>query len=238
MDSNYREADTDMAQRSPRRGKKHIVSTLAIILGAVLIAAGLGLVVHNMREASEAGRSSLEKAEILNGRILENRNIKDAQDSFREENSDLVLNVDDRKIKGMPTEEIDGNRYIGVLEIPSLNLSLPVMYNWNYSQLRISPCRYSGSYYTDDLVICGHNYRTHFSPLKSLRPGDEVFFVTVMGERLPYVVSNIETVRPTAIEEMIDNSGNSSSSNEWDMTLFTCTTGGRARFAVRLEHND
>ena len=238
MDSNYREADTDMAQRSPRRGKKHIVSTLAIILGAVLIAAGLGLVVHNMREASEAGRSSLEKAEILNGRILENRNIKDAQDSFREENSDLVLNVDDRKIKGMPTEEIDGNRYIGVLEIPSLNLSLPVMYNWNYSQLRISPCRYSGSYYTDDLVICGHNYRTHFSPLKSLSPGDKVFFVTVMGERLPYVVSNIETVRPTAIEEMIDNSGNSSSSNEWDMTLFTCTTGGRARFAVRLEHND
>ena len=238
MDSNYREADTDMAQRSPRRGKKHIVSTLAIILGAVLIAAGLGLVVHNMREASEAGRSSLEKAEILNGRILENRNIKDAQDSFREENSDLVLNVDDRKIKGMPVEEIDGNRYIGVLEIPSLNLSLPIMYNWNYSQLRISPCRYSGSYYTDDLVICGHNYRTHFSPLKSLSPGDKVFFVTVMGERLSYVVSNIETVRPTAIEEMIDNSGNSSSSNEWDMTLFTCTTGGRARFAVRLEHND
>ncbi len=106
MDSNYREADTDMAQHSPRRGKKHIVSTLAIILGAVLIAAGLGLVVHNMREASEAGRSSLEKAEILNGRILENRNIKDAQDSFREENSDLVLNVDDRKIKGMPVEEL------------------------------------------------------------------------------------------------------------------------------------
>lgn len=238
MDSNYREADTDMAQRSPRRGKKHIVSTLAIILGAVLIAAGLGLVVHNMREASEAGRSSLEKAEILNERILDNISIKDAQDSFREENSDLVLNVDDRKIKGMPTEEIDGNRYIGVLEIPSLNLSLPVMYNWNYTQLRISPCRYSGSYYTDDLVICGHNYRTHFSPLKSLRPGDEAVFVTVMGERLPYVVSNIETVRPTAIEEMIDNSGNSPSSNEWDMTLFTCTTGGRARFAVRLEHND
>lgn len=238
MDSNYREADTDMAQRSPRRGKKHIVSTLAIILGAVLVAAGLGLVVHNMREASEAGRSSLEKAEILNERILDNISIKDSQDSFREENSDLVLNVDDRKIKGMPVEEIDGNRYIGVLEIPSLNLSLPVMYNWNYSQLRIAPCRYSGSYYTDDLVICGHNYRTHFSPLKSLSPGDKVFFVTVMGERLSYVVSNIETIRPTAIEEMIDNSGNSSSSNEWDMTLFTCTTGGRARFAVRLEHND
>ena len=45
----------------------------------------------------------------------------------------------------MPTAEVEGYDYIGVLSIPVLDLELPVMDSWSYPQLKLSPCRYEGS---------------------------------------------------------------------------------------------
>ena len=44
----------------------------------------------------------------------------------------------------MPETEVDGHLYIGVLEIPVLELELPVMSRWSYPDLKIAPCRYQG----------------------------------------------------------------------------------------------
>ena len=138
--------------------------------------------------------------------------------------------------KDMPVEEIDGYRYIGFLEIPSLGLSLPVMENWDYTRLKISPCRYTGSYYTDDLVICGHNYFRHFTPVKdSLGMGEDVYFTNVLGESIHYKTVNKETLAPTNIAEMVSNNSNSESQDDWDLTLFTCNLGGQTRAAVRCQ---
>ena len=59
----------------------------------------------------------------------------------------------------------------------NLRLALPVMQQWSYPGLKIAPGRYSGSLYTDDLVIAGHNYARHFGPLAQLTVGTEVLFV-------------------------------------------------------------
>ena len=40
----------------------------------------------------------------------------------------------------------------------------------------------------------------------------------------------METVQPTQIEKMTEKTADSA---DWDLTLFTCTTGGSARCAVR-----
>ncbi len=128
----------------------------------------------------------------------------------------------------MPTVEIDGYLYIGVLEIPKSDLTLPVMYEWDYDRLKISPCRFSGSYFTNDLVICAHNYARHFSPIKWLDIGEDVYFSTVDGNVYHYTVSNRETVQPTDVKQMIDRG-----EENWDLTLFTCNTGGQTRCAVR-----
>ena len=61
----------------------------------------------------------------------------------------------------MTVVEIDGYGYVGVLTIPTLELELPVMSEWDAARLKIAPCRYSGSTKTRDLVIAGHNYTTH-----------------------------------------------------------------------------
>lgn len=125
----------------------------------------------------------------------------------------------------MPTEEIDGHDYIGVLEIPSLELSLPVMSEWSNEKFKMAPCRYVGSVYSEDIVIAAHNYQRHFGKLKTLREGDEVCFTDVEGNVFIYAVSGFDTLGKKDVEEM--------TTGEWDMTLFTCTPGGAKRVTVR-----
>ena len=125
----------------------------------------------------------------------------------------------------MPTKEIDGETYIGVVEIPSLELSLPVMSDWSYPQLKKAPRRYVGSVYSHDAVICGHNYDRHFGRLKELVPGDEVRFTDMDGNVFRYSVCAVEQLAKTAVEEM--------QTGDWDLTLFTCTKGGVMRVTVR-----
>ena len=125
----------------------------------------------------------------------------------------------------MPTVEVDGNRYIGRVTIPALGLELPVMSQWSYPNLKIAPCRYQGSAYTGDLIIAGHNYRTHFGPLKNLGGGDAVLFTDADGNQFRYTVAQVETLAKTAVEEM--------AAGDWDLTLFTCTLGGQTRVTVR-----
>ena len=119
--------------------------------------------------------------------------------------------------------------YIGYLSIPSIGLELPVMSEWSYAGLKVAPGRYSGSTYADNMVVCAHNYAKHFSPIKWLALGSEVYFTDMDGQRWSYEVSNVETIQPTDIDKMIT----ASDEDAWDLTLFTCTTGGRARCAVR-----
>lgn len=125
----------------------------------------------------------------------------------------------------MPTVTVGGLEYIGKLEIPSHGLVLPIISNWSYPNLKKAPCRYSGSAYTNDLILAAHNFSSHFGNLKSLALGDTVLFTDVDGNVFSYRVAERETLQPTAIEEM--KSGN------WDLTLFTCTLGGSYRVTVR-----
>ena len=127
--------------------------------------------------------------------------------------------------RDMPAVEIGGGAYIGVLELPSLGLELPVMETWSYPNLRVAPCRYSGSAYQDDMIVAAHNYKTHFGQLKELRPGDEVRFTDTEGNVFRYAVAELETLGKYDVEEM--------TSGDWDLTLFTCTYGGQSRVTVR-----
>lgn len=72
----------------------------------------------------------------------------------------------------MPITLIESNEYIGILDLLALGLSLPVMSDWSYPQLKIAPCRYKGSAYTGDLIISAHNYERNFGHLISMMIGD------------------------------------------------------------------
>lgn len=128
------------------------------------------------------------------------------------------------------TVNIDGKDYIGVLSIPSLDLELPVLNHWSDELLKEAPCRYSGTFLNDSMIVAGHNYRRHFSGIKNMRPGDAVRFTDVNGTVYKYTVEDLEKIPGTDAEGMEEG--------DWDLTLFTCTYGGRDRMAVRCIRDD
>lgn len=199
---------------SHNKNKKGLLS---ITVGLLLIAAALVLVLYNLWDAKRAEKVSGEIVEKLEA-IIPDKNPN--------------LHGYDNSNKEMPTIEIDGYLYIGILDIPSLGLRLPVMADWDYKRLKISPCRYSGTYYSDDMVICAHNYARHFSSIRWADIGEDVYFTTVDGWVYHYQISNRETIQAAAAKDMIDHT-----KEDWDMTLFTCNTSGQTRCAIRLLKN-
>lgn len=216
-----------------QKNRKRKISTMAA--GVLCLVLAAALLLYNLWDGERARRASDAITAGMEQAILDETHGEGAETA---QNPDLTQEVSEtRGASGkMPTKLIDGYACIGELEIPSINLILPVLADWNEDFLKVSPCRYSGSYLTNDLVVCGHNYLRHFSPIKWLDIGAEVNLITADGQVLHYLVSNLETVKPAAIDAMIKNSSNAQLEGVtscWDLTLFTCTTGGRARCAVR-----
>ena len=125
----------------------------------------------------------------------------------------------------MPGEKVNGHEYIGTLSIPSLGLKVPVQRNWSYENLSVSPCRYSGSAYADNLAIIAHTY--HFGKLSSLALDATVTFTDMENNVFRYVVREKNTISPNDANE-IAHSG-------YELTLVTCTLSGTKRVAVYCE---
>lgn len=200
---------------------KRWMGTILIAAGFLLLAGAVGLWLHNNQEQEQAA----EAVDTLMPQIVEAIQERQSDPAhLAEESAAAVLNPEERE---MTVVEIDGYGYVGFLSIPVLGLELPVMSQWSYPQLQISPCRYMGSIYSDDLVVMAHNYDHHFGRLKDLRMGDEVIFTDMDGNSIYYEVAARDVLDPTATEEM--------TAGEYDLTLFTCTYGGQSRVTVRCD---
>lgn len=196
---------------------------ILLSVGAALIAAALALGGYNLWDDHRAQTAASEVLEQLE---IPETSSPDA--SAKPGGTGAETPVPDHVLdpyREMPTVEVDGYRYIGKISVPSLELELPVMDTWDYTRLKLAPCRYAGSAYLPGFVVCAHNYTAHFGRLKNLSPGDGVIFTDVEGNTFSYEVAEIETLSPTAVEEM--------KSDGWDLTLFSCTLGGQSRVTVR-----
>ena len=202
---------------------KSFQSKVFTFVGVVLILCAVGLTLYNIYDASLAEKN----ANTVSAQLKEEIPTVDLNAEELTVNEPelpiYVLNPD----MEMPVKTVNGRDYIGLLEIPVFGLSLPVLSELTYAGLRVSPARYKGSAYSDDLIIGAHNYTSHFSRLRYLSPGDEVIFTDMDGNIFRYVVSSTEMLLPTAVEEM--------EGGDWDLTLFTCTFGAGYRITVRCD---
>ena len=179
-----------------------------IILGIIcLIGAGvlISINVYHDNEAHEYTQIAYEKIQ------QEVEGISDADVS--DSNDMKVINI-------------DGEDYIGTIEIPALNLELPVNADWDYKKMKKGPCRYYGSFITNDLVICGHSYKRVFGRLKNLVVGDLLILTDMNNVEYIYKVELVEILSPKDIKEMIES--------DFDLTLYSCTNDGLNRVTVRL----
>lgn len=190
-----------------------------IVAGCVLLVAAGCLTAANLLEQRRAAESVDSVMQQLEAVVPEPGTVELPPD----QTPDYILAPE----MEMPTVKIGDYEYIGYITIPALNLDLPVMSEWSYPNLKLSPCRYTGSVYTDDMVICAHNYNMHFGGLKNLLAGDAVYFTDVDGNQFSYVVAELEQLAPNEAKRM--------RSGDWALSLFTCTVGGRFRVTVRCD---
>lgn len=195
--------------------------TILIITGAVLIASALSLASYNIYTDKCAGNYSEDILKELESEIPE---LERSSETGISENNEEQSNLQ------MSFKEIDNNQYIGIIHIPSLNVKLPVIKQWNYENLKSAPCLYSGNVTDNSMVIAGHNYSSHFGNLKQLSTGDEIYFIDVDGNLYSYTVAETEILDGSDTEKM--------ESGQWDLTLFTCNFSGQERVTVRCEKQD
>lgn len=187
---------------------------VCIVLGVVLLLAAGGLYAYNRYEDAHAGA----EAQTV---------VADLQQKVETPEPEAESGPLDPEL---PVVEVDGNEYVGEISIPAIGIDLPVMSEWSYPKLKISPCRQFGSSRTDDLVIAAHNYESHFGKIGTLALGDEVRFTDMDGIENHYTVSAIEVHDPTDVEA-VEHSGH-------DLVLYTCTYGGKTRIVVFCDRSN
>lgn len=181
--------------------------------GGVCIFIALIFLAHNVTEDYKVDEST-------------KKIVSELKESVENDSNQQNRYIDNPKME-MPIKQINGYDYIGYLRIKKLSLDLPIMNEWSYPLIRVSPARFKGSIYENNMIILAHNYKAHFGYLYKLDRGDMVEFVDMDNNHFIYQVEKVEKINGDKMEELL--SGN------WDLTLFTCTLGGKSRVVVRCK---
>lgn len=211
---------------------------LLVIAGLILVAASSVLYLLNERQDEMAGQT----AEILLEQLQhsepfepvvetpapsatpERTDPPEAPSEPMEEIPPMVQEAPAATPSAMPVKLVAGYETVGILRIPSVGMELPILDNWDYGRLKLAPCRYTGTAEEGNLILMGHNYRSHFKPLYQVKPGAEVEFTDVNGVRYCFVVDRIDTIKGSEQEKL---------HADYELSLFTCTSGGQSRLVVR-----
>ena len=189
---------------------KKATGVIFIVLGAALIVSALLLLFYNRNDDARAG----QEAETLLAGV----------EAVLESAPETPPPQEDAAAPELPVAEVNGYECAGIIELPTLEIKLPVLAEWDDSRLKTAPCRQFGAPETDDFVIAGHNYTNHFGKLSNLTAGDPVLFTEMDGTVNAYAVAEVRTLLPTEVEA-VQNSG-------YDLVLYTCTLSGKERTAV------
>lgn len=200
---------------------------LLIALGIVFI--GLSAVmwsaseVRQDQQAAQRAQALLDRYEALPVEML----LQHTDDDDSSEQAAEVTAEPQPKAQAPVPENV-----LGVLQIPAIDLKLPVLDTYSEAYLKTAPCHYSGPASPNDwgnLVICGHNYRSsaHFSKLDELKKGDQLTLTTEDQQVYTYVAEEIELIEPSATDKLANDLSTRA------LTLFTCTDDKKLRLVVR-----
>lgn len=179
--------------------------------------------VHTIRKSTyalddEDRRAAIEQAREYND-IISNGHIK-LKDPFVYEQMD-----NEGEYNSLLCMTDDG--VMGFIEIPSINLSLPIYHGTSEQVLEMGAGHLQGTSLpiggkSTHTVLTGHSGLSKaklFSDLIELKKED-IFFLNVMGEKLAYMVDRITVVLPDELDDLCVEAGKDYCS------LVTCTPYG------------
>ena len=211
-----------------------LISKILICAGVLLILISGGLLAYSLLEDYQAG---LRAHNLLEQVFREGWELEELEESVTRGVSSVraatgLVNTEDEQYQDEDEEDQENGGYvvIGILEIPALDILLPVLNRTTYALLDISACRFAGS--VDEkpkrLVIAGHNLRSHFGGISSLSPGDEISFTTPEGAKFYYSLIRTESVH-------MSNAAAVQEGDDWEITLLTCQRDRTMRTLARFK---
>ena len=131
----------------------------------------------------------------------------------------------------------NGKKYetIGVVKIPKLNITYPILSKTTDALMKVAPCKFHGASPNEvgNLCIIAHNYRrkgVFFSDVPDLENGDIVEIQDLSQRTIQYEVYDVHTVMP---DNVSDTSQKTNGRKE--VTLITCTDNSEQRVIVRCK---
>lgn len=205
---------------------KKRIGWILLMIGALLTTAGLGMVLYNAWNAKQAEISAQEALAAIQTVSAQ------TQPAPPEpvQTTELTVPTGPPEPETLEIVELEGDDYIGWISLPSFELEVPIMAQISEKRLGKAPCLEVGSPLTDDAVICGHNYKSHFLALHSIQPGEPVTFTYPNGHVADYAVTRCGVVEPTDLDAVL-HSGH-------DLVLYTCTSDGEDRWAVYCDRTE
>lgn len=191
-----------------------------MLAGGAAIIFSLIIIAVNIRLDSQGKKNSENVLNILESEIS----------SYSEDENNITY-TDGNGLKKSKTISVDNNYYSGIIDIPEIGIKLPVMSEWNYDNLNISPCLFYNDEKNNRKIIAGHNYSSHFGKLKQLKQGDYIIFTNAENKRVIYKVLQTEILGSTDTDKMLGG-------DDWNLTLFTCSLSGYERVTVRCIQAD
>lgn len=189
-----------------------------MLLGVLCIVAALSLAVYN---AWDDHRATVESAEIVD-------EVRTAIVQRTEQEPD----TEENNAANEKTITVDGDTFLGCLLVPSMGLEIPIRSQFSMEGMESAAVCYAGGMEENNLVIGGHNYSRIFRPIKQLPEGALVQILDAGVKVTDYEVVSLEILNPNQVDAL------TADSDDWDLSLFTCTTGGGSRYVVRCARVD
>lgn len=150
---------------------KNLIRRICVVIGICLLVAAVGAlafwswnIVHSEKQAERYVDTLQELLPEIRDAVLEERS----------NNTMSVLSV-------------DGTDFMGILEMPSYGITLPVGADWG----RISqyPCRFGGSIYDGTMQIGATTQKGQFDCYRQLSVGDTLIYTDMEGNRYAFEIT-------------------------------------------------
>jgi sortase A len=174
--------------------KPSLFQTILLSAGTVMIAAALAALLFWQWNIHSSAKAAGEYVHTLQALIPEPQSAVPQQ----------------RLDNAMPVLSLDGRDFVGILEIPRFDSSLPVGADWGNASRY--PCRFSGSVYDGSLRIGATSQPGQYDFFREISVGDSLYFTDMTGNRYGYVVADIRYTTHANVENV--------DSQEADLLLF------------------
>ena len=128
----------------------------------------------------------------------------------------------------LETVNLSGYEVTGILQIPDLNRSWPIIASGDPEATAKIPSIYGGNPASGDLLIADSADNQQFSGLKDLPDGSKVVFTDISGREYRYQIATVETVPSSKLSAI------SRHRERWDAAIITSNFSGRSQLVIRL----